>query len=330
MKNKNSNLRTGVVGSGSMGKNHARVYSEISNFVAIADTDEKQAKAVSELYGVKKYSDYREMLKEVDAISIAVPTALHRDVAISAIKAGVHVLIEKPLANSLDDAKSIAEESKKQGVVLAVGHIERHNPVISYAKKALIENKWGDLVTMSSKRISLYPKRIVDVGVIFDLAVHDLDVMRYLADSEAQSIFSVCGALKRNNLEDHASVLIEFDNGITGVSEVSWITPMKVRQITLSCTEAFVMIDYTNQEIDVYKSIFGDINFHNLSNIEMEIKKESIKIDREEPLKIEIIDFLSAITKSRSPLVTVLDGVAVVDMAERVVNQFTNNKLKNL
>ncbi len=308
-------IRTGVIGVGSMGQNHARVYSEISNLVAVADIDAAQSKKIGNRFGIRSYESYRDMLNEVDAVTISVPTDYHCEVVSKVAEAGVHILVEKPIAGNLKDSKKIIKSAKKADIKLAVGHIERHNPVIKYAKKALLEKIWGDLITMSSKRLSNYPERIHDVGVILDLATHELDVMRYLANSEIQEIKGVSGKKEHKVYEDHAAILLNFKNGIKGLCEVNWLTPQKIRKISLTCTKSFVEIDYINQSIVVNTSKYGDVVQNNLYKVSQEIISKTIKVPKYEPLKNELEDFLKSIISNKNPLVTGEDGLIALEMA---------------
>ena len=148
-----SKIKTGVIGVGSMGQNHARVYSEISNLVGVADPNEKQGRLIAERFGVKWYPDYTDLLKVVDAVTISVPTNFHLEVAISAAEAGVHILVEKPLSSNVRDAKKIIDYAKKNRVVLSVGHIERYNPAVAYVKEQINLGKFGKIITISSKSL---------------------------------------------------------------------------------------------------------------------------------------------------------------------------------
>ena len=184
------NIKTGVIGVGSMGQNHVRIYDEVSNLIAVSDVDKKQGLRLSKRYNADYFADYADMLGKVDAVTIAVPTIYHEEVVERVANAGVHILVEKPLAPSVSNAKSMLTKAEMANIVLSVGHIERHNPVIKYAKEKILEGEWGKVITMSSKRVSLFPERIKDVGVIFDLGIHDLDIIRYLSGSEVISIKS--------------------------------------------------------------------------------------------------------------------------------------------
>jgi len=326
------NIRTGVVGVGSMGQNHARIYNEVSNLVGVADPNEKQGRLIAERFGVKWFSDYNEMLEKVDAITVAVPTVLHREVAETAAKKGIHLLVEKPLAENVEDAKAIIAKTDVSSVVLSVGHVERHNPVIEYTKKAIDSGKWGDIISISSRRVSRYPERIKDVGVVFDLGIHDLDILRYLAGGEVSQLFALGGSLEYKNIEDHASVMLGFDNGIKSFCEISWLTPMKVRQTFLTCTKAYIILDYMDQTVSVLSSKYENIDQGNLFGTETSVKNEKAEVLKGEPLKNEIIDFLESITLNQKgiksePLVTGKDGLAAVVLAEKVLESLRSGNI---
>jgi len=324
MKAQSSKIRTGVIGVGSMGQNHARVYDEISNLIAIADPDEEQARKVAERFDIDWYSNYRDMLEHVDAVTISVPTFLHLDIAKVVAGAGVHMLVEKPLANNAHDAQEIVDLSKKYGVTLAVGHIERHNPVINFAKKGLENGEWGNLITLSSKRVSNYPHRIKDVGVVFDLAIHDLDIINYMTDSKVISLQAHGGSITNEGSIDHVSIILNFDNGSNGIIEANWLTPMKVRELTLTCSKAYVKLDYMNQSVSIKRLDSLELKEQNLWDAKYDIVEEKPKINRYEPLKNELKDFLSSIKSSSEPIVTGAEGVQSVKLAEWA-NKCINN-----
>ena len=327
MTKKYRDIRTGVIGVGSMGQNHARVLSEISNLVGVADPDEKQGRKVANKFGIKWYKDYMEMFKEIDAVSIAVPTQLHKEVASQSIKSNIHTLVEKPLADSSESSKKILELAASSEIVFAVGHIERHNPVVTYAKEMIAKGEWGQVITLSSKRFSRYPERIKDVGVVFDIGIHDLDIISYLSGGKLKNIFAIGGSIEYSQTEDHASIMLDFDNGVKGLCELNWLTPMKVRQLTITCTKSFVILDYINQSAEIYTSEFENLDNSDLSKMEHSVKKITPAIEKFEPLKKEIIDFLDCIIhkdEGKKPLVGGFDAHQAVKMAEEVVEKISN------
>ena len=178
-------LRVGVIGVGSMGQNHARVFSEMADLVGVVDKDRETGKIVAERFNTESFENYEDLLRKgVDAVSIATPTALHYQVSKDAIESGVHVLVEKPMCSTIEEAEKLVGLAESAGLTLAVGHIERHNPVVDFAKKGIRDGRYGDVITISARRVSSLPTRIRDVGVILDLGIHDIDVMRYLLGSE--------------------------------------------------------------------------------------------------------------------------------------------------
>ncbi len=313
-------MRVGVIGVGAMGQNHARVYSEIAELVAIADPDEKVGGQVMNRFTTGYYSSYHDLLKEeLDAVSICVPTQYHVPVALEAIEAGLNVLVEKPLAASVPEAQQIVDAAKAAKVVLAVGHVERHNPAIGVVKRHVVANQYGDLITISSRRVSSFPPRVRDVGVVMDLGVHDIDIMRYLVASPVDTVYALSGQRVNERFEDHANILLRFRNGVNGFIEVNWLTPMKVRRLDLTCLKNFVEVDYTDQSITVSSSTLGTLDPFNLYQVPLEHHSQEIHVRKEEPLKCELEDFLAAVREKRAPLVTGEDGVETLKVAEAAI-----------
>jgi len=303
-------LNTGVIGVGSMGKNHARVLSEISNLVGVADPDKKAGKSISKKTGARCFDNYKDLVKEdVDAVCVAAPTDMHFGISKDIISKGIHVLVEKPMCLTLKDSEKLVQLAKDAGLTLAVGHIERHNPVVAFAKKALEAGAYGDAIALSARRVSSFPERIKDVGVIMDLGIHDVDVMRYLLGSEVESVFTQGRRRKHKVFEDHANILLDFDNGTTGFVEINWLTPMKVRKLSLTCSKNFVELDYVKQSLVISSSALMEYDPFNLYQVPLEYDIRRVSIKKEEPLKNELNDFLDSITKKREPLVSGEDGL---------------------
>ena len=192
------NINVGVIGVGAMGQNHVRVYSEIknANLLAISDLMKGTLAEVSKKYNTVGYVDYDNILgmQEIEAVSICVPTTYHYEVVMSAIEHGKHVLVEKPIAFTLDEAKEMVDAAEDAGVKLATGHVERFNPAVIEAKKLIDEGVIGEIVSASAKRVGPFPPRIKDVGVTIDLAIHEVDIMFYLIDSPASRVYANMGS----------------------------------------------------------------------------------------------------------------------------------------
>ena len=324
-------MRVGVIGVGAMGQNHARVYSEIADLVAVADPDAKVGGAVSNRFNVSYFPVHKSLLKEkLDAVSVCVPTGLHAKVAMDVIAAGVPVLVEKPLGATVTEATKIVEAAEAADVTLAVGHIERHNPAIRMVKRQLDEGQFGDLVTATARRVSSFPGRVRDIGVVMDLGVHDIDILRYLIGSPVKTVFALGGRKIHESFEDHANVLLAFANGVNGFIEVNWLTPMKVRKLALTCLKNFVEVDYTEQSVTMSSSTLGPLDPFNLYQIPLEHHSQKVHVQKEEPLKRELEDFLKAIKEKRDPLVTGRDALETLRVAEAATQSHRAGKLIDL
>jgi UDP-N-acetylglucosamine 3-dehydrogenase len=321
-------LNVGVIGLGSMGLNHARVYSEIANLVGIADSDEKILNSVSERFDVKGYSDFHNLLdkEDLDAVSISTPTSTHFDIASEFIKAGIPVLVEKPMGGDLEKARILVEEARNNNVIIAAGFIERHNPVVGLTKSLVEKKQFGNVISISSRRVSSFPARIKDVGVIFDLGIHDIDVIRYLLGAKVRSVYALAGKTGGSEFEDHANIFLEFEDGILAVIEVNWLTPMKVRKVSLTCSKNFVEMDYINQLLQVSSSTIKKIDSGNLYRIPQEYSERKIELERREPLKNELDDFLKAVETKGTPLVSGEEGIATLEIAQAAMHSVAEGK----
>ena len=302
-------IRTGVIGIGSMGKNHARVYSEISNLVGVADKDEINGKKVASEFETNWYSDYRDLIPLVDAVSIAVPTRFHSEIAIDVANSGVNLLVEKPFAHSFSESKKIISASLKKNVVLGVGHVERHNPVVKYTKKKLVEKDFGIPLSIFSKRLSPYPARISDVGVVLDLSVHDIDIMNYIFGNPPFSVYCLGGSYRGTN-EDYVTIFLDYGEDRCGVCETSWLSEVKVREMTLTNQNSSVKVNLMKQTITTDTDV--------------------IKIPNEEPLKNELLDFLQSVKVNKLPLVTGEDGTTIVQIAKSALQSLESKKIIEL
>ena len=313
-------MRVGVIGVGAMGQNHARVYSEIADLVGVADPDVKAGGAASNRFTTSFFPEYKGLLKEpLDAVSVCVPTNQHAKVALDVIAKGINLLVEKPLAGSVEEARAIVKAADREGVTLAVGHVERHNPVVAVIKRGLAAGDYGELITIAARRVSSFPPRVRDVGVVMDLGVHDIDILRYLVASPVRSVYALSGRRVHEQFEDHANLLLRFESGVHGFIEVNWLTPMKVRRLSLTCQRNFVEVDYTEQSVTVSSSTLGALDSSNLYQIPLEHHSQRIQVRREEPLRIELEDFLAAIREHRSPLVGGADAVETLRVVEAAI-----------
>ena len=327
-------LNVGVIGIGSMGQNHARVLAEISNLIGVSDANSEATSKISERYKTKGFNDYNDLLKldSLEAVSIATPTETHFEVAMAAINEGKHVLVEKPFTATIEQGEKLIQAAAEQNVKLVVGQIERHNPVVRFTKDMMKNNKFGDLISISSRRVSSFPARIRDVGVIFDLGIHDIDVLRYLVGTKIKSVFTLAGITRTQDnqeFEDHANILLEFEGTTCSVPafiEVNWLTPMKVRKVSLTCSENFVEFDYMTQSLEVSSSTIIDYDISNLYFLPQKYEIRKISVKPEEPLKNELMDFINSIKNSTTPLVPGEEGLETLKIAQTAVESYKNNK----
>ena len=290
-------LRVGVVGVGMMGQHHVRVYSELARegkveLVGIADANFERAKELAKKYGTIPYADYRDLAREnLDAVDIAVPTSLHREVALEFINQGTSVLVEKPIADTIENAEVIIRAAEGNGVTLMVGHIERFNPAVLKLKELIERGELGKVVTVSAKRVGPMAARIRDVGIIVDLGVHDIDVISFLFGEPVRTVYARAGnVLHPAGVEDHALITLGFDDG-TGIVETNWLTPHKTRTLNVVGTGGIAYMDYIEQSLKLYNN---------------EWIKEA-KIEKREPLLNEIEHFIECVEKGKRPIV---DGEA--------------------
>jgi UDP-N-acetylglucosamine 3-dehydrogenase len=324
-------MRVGVIGVGSMGQNHVRVFAEIADVVGVADPNAKAAGVVSKRFNTKSYANASDLLEEdLDAVSVCVPTEHHANVALEVISAGVPLLVEKPLAATVPEAKRVVDAAKKAGVTLAVGHIERHNPAIAAVKRQLLEGLYGDLVTAAARRVSSFPGRVRDVGVVMDLGVHEIDILRYLVGSPVDSVFALGGRKLHETFEDYANLLLSFHNGVHGFVEVNWLTPMKVRRLALTCLKNFVEVDYMEQSLTVSSSTLGPLDPFNLYQVPLEHHQQKIHVRKEEPLKRELEDFLGAVREKRAPLVSGEDAIETLRVTVAAMESHRSGKVVQL
>ena len=297
-------LGVAVIGAGFWGRNHARNLNELSQtrLLAICDRDEKKAKAVAELFGVDTYRDSSRMLarKDVEAVTVCTWSTNLAAEAMKALKAGKHVLVEKPMANSVNEAKRIVQLAKTKQRLLMVGFLMRFIPGLERIKQAVDKGEIGTVVYATARRVSQWPERIGDVGVIKDLAVHDIDVTRYLFDDEPVEVFAKAGNFRHKKFEDHAQVLVTFKGGKTAFIEANWLTPYKIRKLTVTGSEAIMTLNYITQEI----------------MIETAGQTLAPRYEVKEPLKLELEHFARSILDDKEPKITGVDGLKALQIAE--------------
>jgi UDP-N-acetylglucosamine 3-dehydrogenase len=325
-------LRVAVIGVGSMGKNHARIFAELAetDLVGIADMNEELAKYTARRQGTTAYRDYRHLLDELrpDAVSVAVPTALHEEVASAAMRHGAHVLIEKPIADTVDAARRLVNLAHDLDRKLMVGHIVRFNPAIQKLKQLLNAGELGRVFQITCRRTGPFPARIRDVGVVIDLAPHDLDIMRYLLGSDPISIFASTERRIHTEHEDLMVSILRFPNGTIGQLEINWLTPTKVREIRVLGDHGMYLVNDLTQDLYFYEN--GQANgklWNGLETIKGVSEGQMVRyaIRREEPLKLELTAFVDTLLSDGRVPVDGEDGIAALRASLAIVESGRNH-----
>lgn len=326
-------LKAAVIGVGSMGRNHARVYREMDNvdLVAVEDRNPQTAAKAGRDFSVPHYSDFAKMLDECkpDLVTLAVPTSLHYEVALDLMARGIHVLVEKPIASTLEQGEAMIEAAKKNGVVLAVGHIERFNPAAMELCRRLREGMAGRIYKIHAERLSPYPSRIQDAGVVIDLASHDIDMLRYLMNEDITRLYGETLRTINSDREDMFNGVMRFRGGAIGVLDVNWITPTKVRRVTITGARGMFRCDLLSQELYFYENEVGPSQWDALSVLRgvSEGNILGIRIQRHEPLAAELTDFVNAIRNDRQPTVTGYDGLETLRLALEFMRSGRDNQV---
>jgi predicted dehydrogenase len=296
-------IKAGVIGVGYLGQHHARIYRDLENveLVAVADTDEKRAEQIALLYGAKPHSDYRSFLGEVQAVSIATPTSGHFAIAMECLKAGVDILLEKPMTVTVEEADTLIEVAEKEGRVLQVGHLERYNPAV-----VEVENLLGDVEFIESERVSPFIGRATDVDVTLDLMIHDIDIIMDLVGGSPIKDIKVAGARVLTDNLDVAKAWIEFENGVNALVTASRVAKDTRRFLKIYQKDSFILLDYREKKIvRHFKSPEG-------------LGTAPVDVINREPLKEEIADFIDCVKTRRRPKVSGIEGREALKVAMRI------------
>jgi UDP-N-acetylglucosamine 3-dehydrogenase len=319
-------MRAAVIGVGAMGCNHARVYQEIPDveLVAVADSDSTLAQETARLRGGRAYTDYRLMLEEMqpDVVTVAVPTNAHFRVVLDTLEASCHVLVEKPIAATLEEGQRMIERAAGLGRILAVGHIERYNPAVTELKRRLDAGELGDIFQVHARRLGPFPARVRDVGVVVDLAPHDLDIMRYLTGKEVERLYAETEQEIHTAHEDLFSGLIRFENGVLGVLNINWLTPTKVREVMVTGQRGMFLANLLTQDLYFYENEeAGGLDWSHLSLLRGvgEGQMVRLRLRRREPLRAELEAFVTAAKGEPGSIVSGSDGLIALKLAQALV-----------
>lgn len=299
-------IRTAVIGVGYLGQFHAEKYAALteSELIGVVDASPARAEEVAQKVGTKAYTDYRDLIGAVDAVSVVVPTQYHHEVAKTFLSAGVHVLLEKPITTTVEEADDLIRISREKKVVFQVGHLERFNPVVMALDGVLTEPRF-----IESVRIAPFKPRGTDVNVVLDLMIHDIDIIQYLVNSPVKLINSI-GAPVFTDEEDIANARIQFENGCVANVTASRISMKSERRMRIFQADAYISLDFQNKKVAVFRKGEGEL-FPGVPNISIDEKE----LPQGDALKSEIADFLDCITSGRQPRVSGEDGKRALEIA---------------
>jgi UDP-N-acetylglucosamine 3-dehydrogenase len=303
-------LRVGVVGVGVMGSNHARVLAGLPGIrlVGVADPDHQQARFVAGALGTTAVDDVDALLPlGIDAVTIAAPTHLHHDIALTCIKRGIHVLVEKPIASNPEEGRSIVAAARRAGVTLMVGHVERFNPAVETVKEAI---RGEEILSIAITRVGPFPPRMSNVGVVIDLAVHDIDLIRWFTDSDIVDVQPLTANAVAER-EDIALLQFRTTSGVLAQINTNWLTPFKARTVHVATRDKYIIGDLLTRQVTECFGFQPDGSY----------SMRHLSVGYTEPLRTELIAFFSAIRQGGAPIVSGEEGVASLEIAMRCLEE---------
>lgn len=315
--------KIGVVGVGRMGEYHVGVLSEMreAELVGIVDCSEERGKIISERYNVPCYCDYKDLFGKVDVVVIAVPTSLHYSIGKGFLEEGIHVLLEKPCTDDLDQARELFDLADKKNLTLHIGHVERFNGAVQELFK-IVDNP----IYVECRRMSPFATRMKDDGVVLDVMIHDIDIVLNLVQSDVVNV-NVTGSSIFSGRDDLVNAQIEFENGCVANILASRVSQNKVRTLEVTQKDSSVLLDYTEQEIFVHRQSSSE---HQLSKGALRYKQESlverIFVHKDNPLKLELEHFIDCVTNGSPRQVAVETELNSLKIALDILRQFKPRK----
>jgi predicted dehydrogenase len=318
--------RVAVIGVGAMGRNHVRVYSEMPEvqLVGIADQNEAAVEALGKLHHIPSYVDFREMVEKErpDAISVAVPTALHYNVVKELLTMQCNVLVEKPIASTLEQARKLIALAEKNKCVFTVGHIERFNPAVMELKQRLDRNELGHIFQLHARRVGPFPTRIQDVGVIKDLAIHDLDTMHYLTGAFVDRVYAEAKSNLHSSCEDLFVGTLHFQDETIGLLEINWLTPTKIRELHITGERGMFRVNYITQDLYFFENAESNDSEWNSLSLFRGVSEGSVTqfaIKKKEPLRSELESFISCVEGRDNRIVKGVDALEALQVAMALI-----------
>ena len=302
-------MKTGVIGVGHLGQHHARIYSELpqTRLVGVADIDQPRRTEIGDRFGAAHFGDYRSLLSQVDAVSVAVPTLQHREVVLDCLEAGVHVLVEKPIAATPEEGRQMVRHAKQNGLVLHVGHVERFNPV-----RDLVRDRISNPRFIECHRLAPFQPRGTDVNVVLDLMIHDVDLILSFGLGQVKSVEAV-GIAVLSPQVDFAHARVEFNEGCVVNLTASRMSTGRLRKMRLFQEHLYLSVDFLSRQGIVYRQT-------DPATGESSVQEESIQAGDEEPLKRELQAFVQAIQTSVPAGVSGEEGLAALELVHAIID----------
>lgn len=323
-------IRVGVVGVGNMGRHHVKSFAALKHLcelVGIYEIDGEKSQEIAKSYGIESFSSLDDLLKKVDAVSIVTPTTTHLHIALQALEAGCHILIEKPITSTLEEAKTLLQRTKQRGRVIQVGHIERFNPAVLELPKIL---EGQEIIAVNMERKGPFDPRIEDTDVIQDLMIHDIDIMRSILDQPIKEVDAmgrvICSV---NGHYDFAVANLLLEGNIIVSFTASRVTNKKVRCMTITTRTAYIELDYLERRITVSHR-GGYATLDHFSEYHQENKVEQIYSSDEEPLRAQLAHFIHCIQDGTKPLITGLDGLEALRITRAIQEKIHNRNQRDL
>lgn len=311
-----------VIGIGNMGKNHARVYSEISEIELVAVSDSNPVKdEMAKKFGARFYANFEKMIEieEPDIVSICVPTSQHYEIAKKCILRGINVLLEKPISDNLEHAQELLVLAREKKIKFLVGHVERFNPIVKKVKEIIRNGELGKIIAVIARRVGIFPPQISDVNVAIDLAIHDIDIANYLLEELPIEIRKNGQKNLTKNREDSVEFFMKYKSGTSAYIQANWITPVKIRKLNITGEKGYLEADYISQEIEFYESRYTkEKDSKNLLDDILHFSEpDKMKIipAKKEPLKEEILYFIGCVENNKE-----IDSQFAIDSLKIALN----------
>ncbi len=323
-----TNLRAGLVGLGIMGQNHARVLSSLNgvDLVAVADPQGDTRKVLPDHHILASIDEV--ISKGVDYCVVAAPTAFHEEISMKLIDAGIHILIEKPIAHTVKSAIRIEGAAKSKGIIGAVGHIERFNAALQQARTRIQAGELGEIYQISTRRLGPFPSRIADVGVVMDLATHDIDLAAWISDASYKSVSAQSAIRSGRAHEDLVVIVAQLSNGIVANHLVNWLSPLKERKTIITGEKGTYVVDTLTSDLTFYANGTVDVSQDRIAHFKG-VSQGDIHIfafDKPEPLRLEHENFRDAVSGKDASIVTLTEGAKTVSVAAAALQSIKNQE----